>query len=164
MKKPLLTSILAALLCSCSTSTPVPSHPSIEGDIVDGRHVLLYMRPGDRTRYKVLESPRRIEQPIISDNGKFISYVSFENGTPALFTQEVALGRRTQVCHLDDSLIQTHFSADSSTLLVLSRGHLYRLPMLGESAAGAARTPKNLPFCSSEPPRTNPPRRRRVQP
>lgn len=164
MHKTLFASILAALLCSCSSNTPAPSHPSIEGEIVDGRHVLLYMRPGDRTRYKVLESPRRIEQPIISDNGKFISYVSFENGTPALFTQEVALGRRTQVCYLDDSLIQTHFSADSSTLLVLSRGHLYRLPMLGESAIGTAGAAKSLPFCSSEPPKANPPRRRRVQP
>lgn len=166
MTKPLIAATLTALLCSCASQSPPPNTYSITyrilSDSVDRKHMLYIKKPGDHTSHKVLASRRPVEQPHISGNGAFITYISFEDEIPALFVQERTTGRRLRVCFLADQTIQTRIARDSSALTVSSQGRYFSVPLIEVSALEPLLAQQTLPFCSA--PDTVPPRRRRAIP
>ena len=152
MKNILIAITLMSTLSSCAiTPTSPEQYPrtySVEGKVTGSKHFILMQRPGDPHSYTMLESKRPIQQPLISTNGKFITYISFERTIPALFIQEAATGRRVMVCFLEDQAIQTQITQDSSKLMISSKGSNYGILLVEPSLLDHTLPRESLPFCS----------------
>ena len=63
----------------------------------NGRYGLQVADVDGRNPVGVLSSPEPVMSPSWSANGKYLSYVAFDQGKPAIFTQEVSTGERRKL-------------------------------------------------------------------
>lgn len=164
MRKLYISTLLASMLAGCAgTNTPkLQQSPHafnskatntyrIEQRKIDEKQVLYIQKPGDNSLYRVFETRGSLKQVKISASGEYITYISLERSTPAVFIQETATGKRVSVCTLADPDIETSISADSSKLIIMSKGKNYNLQLAEPSLLNLTLPRDSLPFCSAPP-------------
>ena len=131
---------------TASTVSPVYR---AEVRVINGKYVLFRQAPGSRALVRLLESPRMIDSAEVSPDGKFTTYISYEDIGPKLFVQNNFAGRRGS-CALNNKNIKAIFSEDSRGLEVTSEGKSYQVPLDDSPFAQVVFTAQDLPVCATD--------------
>ena len=110
MKTILATLVIFALFGCASSGAWKISH-----SIQDGYTYLSVTRPGDYASFNAVKSPHNVPKYAISNDGRFIAYVSKENSVSELFIQQVSTGLRLTWVTIKDVTGELRFRGQTVT-------------------------------------------------